>query len=251
MNLWKTPWGRAGAILTVALSLLAVTGVAGGLVAPNPDEVITKVDICHRTNSNQNPYIINQPDASGDVDGHADHTGPVWNDTLKEDHIKWGDIIPEFTWSGGHFDGLNWDDAGKAIYANDCVPLEPPENQLFGQLSITKVVSGNDGVPANFTIHVVCDDKARVDVLIHPGPPVVFTDIEAGSTCIITELGTDGFPSGTVVSFSPPTANTTGVLVDANQLVEVTVTNAFPNVASGGGSSPAPTPIVVSPAFTG
>jgi hypothetical protein len=247
MNLWKKPWRRAGALLTVAVSLLVATSVAGALTAPDPNEVITKVDICHRTNSNQNPYVINQPDASGDVNGHADHTGPVWNETLKQNHIKWGDIIPEFTWSGGHFDGLNWDDAGKAIYANDCVPTEPPEEQLFGQLEITKVVTGNDGVPANFTIHVDCDDKPRDDILVHPGPPVVFTDIEAGSTCIITEVGTGGFPPGTQVSFSPPTANTTGVLVDANQTVQVIVTNAFPTVSSGS----APPPVVVAPAFTG
>jgi len=65
---------------------------------------VTKVDICHRTNSNQNPYVVNAPDASGDVSGHDGHDGPVWDDSLKENHIKWGDIIPPFKYSGGDQD---------------------------------------------------------------------------------------------------------------------------------------------------
>lgn len=66
------------------------------------------------------------PTVTSATSGHADHTGPVWDATLKADHIKWGDIIPPFKFDGGTFPGLNWNDAGKAIDATDCVPAPPP-----------------------------------------------------------------------------------------------------------------------------
>jgi len=249
---WSVDVPRLGAVLSFANRTVRCPP-GQSPAAANPDEIVTKVDICHRTNSNQNPYVVNAPDASGDVSGHDGHDGPVWDDSLKENHIKWGDIIPPFKYSGGTYPGQNWDATGKAIYENDCVPPDPPEEQLFGQLQIAKVVTGTEGVPADFTIHVDCDDKARDDVTIHPGAPAVFSDIEAGSTCVITELGTGGFPSGTTVSYSPPTANTTGVLVEANQHVDVTVTNAFPTAS--GPTPPGPTvaaeAVSVTPRFTG
>ena len=84
-----------------------------------------KQTICHRTNSNTNPYVVNTPDKNGDLDGHAGHLGPIWNDTLKDQHIKWGDIIPAFDYNDhgtpAHFDGLNWTTEGQAIFNNGCV----------------------------------------------------------------------------------------------------------------------------------
>jgi hypothetical protein len=251
---------QAAVLAAAAMALLFATGIAGGLTPPDPTQVVDHVTICHRTNSNNNPYVINSPAADGDVSGHADHVGdgtltepvpgPVWNDTLKAQHIKWGDIIPPFKWSGGDYPGLNWTAAGQAIYENDC-EAPPPVEQLFGELEITKaVVNGTvPGAPASFTLHVDCDDKTRDDIVINGtgnvGNPVVISDIEAGSTCIITELNTNTFPAGSTVAFNPPTANTTGVLVDAEQTVEVTVTNTFQ------APTPAAEAVTVTPAFTG
>jgi uncharacterized repeat protein (TIGR01451 family) len=87
-----------------------------------------KQTICHATDSNTNPYVVNTPNKNGDVDGHAGHTGPVWNPSLKADHIKWGDIIPPFDYndhgSPAHFPGLNWDANGQAFFNNNCqVPI--------------------------------------------------------------------------------------------------------------------------------
>jgi uncharacterized repeat protein (TIGR01451 family) len=87
-----------------------------------------KQTICHATDSNTNPYVVITPDKNGDVDGHAGHTGPVWNPSLKADHIKWGDIIPPFDYndhgSPAHFPGLNWDANGQAFFTNHCrVPI--------------------------------------------------------------------------------------------------------------------------------
>lgn len=93
------------------------------------------VTICHRTDSNTNPYVVITVDADA-ADGaladkgggdHTKHTGPVWNDTLKASHMKWGDIIPAYTFTGGSYGGLNWDASGQAIWNNGCkVPTPSP-----------------------------------------------------------------------------------------------------------------------------
>ena len=252
--------GRVVALPLVAGMLLLGTAMAGALTPPNPDEVVDKVTICHRTNSNENPYVMNTPDADGDVSGHADHVGgdndgagpgPVWDPTLKAQHIKWGDIIPPFKWSGGDFPGLNWTTEGEAIYANDCVPEEPPP-ELFGTLTITKVVVNPESpdVPqGGFTVHVACDDKVRDDVVIpkggNQGNPVVIDDIEAGSTCVVTEVNP---PAG--VSYTPPGVDTTGVVVDDEQTVAVTITNPF-TIPSGETVTPAVEAVTATPRFTG
>lgn len=77
-----------------------------------------KVTICHASSSDANPYIVNQPNKSGDVGGHDDHNGPIWFDGIEED---WGDIIPPFDYGEGeHYAGKNWTAEGIAIYENDC-----------------------------------------------------------------------------------------------------------------------------------
>jgi hypothetical protein len=256
--------GAAAAALSVASLMFVATSAWGVLVPPDPNVIVDKVTICHRTNANTNPYVINQPDANGDVSGHAGHTGPVWNPTLKAQHIKWGDIIPPFTFNGGSFPGLNWTPEGQAIYQNDCKPLTPPE-QEFGSLSVTKTVVAPTGTPTgtpptSFTVHVECDDGiTSVNVLFGAnggaGTPPTITGIEAGSTCIVTETGTGSFPPGTVVTYTPPDANTTGVLVDANQHVQVGVTNTFasepPAPSTPAPSTPAAQVVTAQPTFTG
>jgi hypothetical protein len=95
-----------------------------------------KVIICHRTDSEKNPYVRIDVDVAS-VDGDAgndhgkgdhllEHTGAVWAgpDTPKEP--KWGDIIPPFYDDGvtpTGYPSLNWNDAGKAIFDNGCNPV--------------------------------------------------------------------------------------------------------------------------------
>src|SRR3974390_1051044 len=81
-----------------------------------------KVPLCHRTDSDSNPYVQITVDvsAAGIHEGHADHTGPIWNATLKASHVKWGDIIPAFTYAEFSFPGMNVP-AGDAWLANGCV----------------------------------------------------------------------------------------------------------------------------------
>lgn len=95
---------------------------------PKPD----KITICHRTASYSNPYTSNSvAQSSVDGDGGNDHgqgdhflehTGPVFYPEIPK-HTEWGDIIPPIP---GVHNGLNWTEAGQAIYNNGCeVPAEP------------------------------------------------------------------------------------------------------------------------------
>ena len=251
--------GVAVVPLIVGALVLGATMAVSALTPPNPDEVVENVTICHRTNANTNPYVIIEVDVESIVNpnGHATHTGPIWTPDLKAQHIKWGDVIPEFTYednTGEHvFPGLNWSPEGQDFFENGCV-TPPPEVQLVGSLSVTKTVVGPNGtptgtLPTGFTVHVECDDLVTsVDVTFPAsggaGTPATINNIEAGSTCIVTELNTGTFPPGTTVSYTPVGANTTGVVVDANEHVVVNVTNTFAAAAP-------PVPVPTPPTFTG
>lgn len=84
------------------------------------DLVEKKVDICHRTGNNGNPYNSLSANKSADVSGHDGHNGPVWYPGIDE---EWGDIIPPFDYLGGSYLGKNWDTTGQAIWNNGCNPL--------------------------------------------------------------------------------------------------------------------------------
>lgn len=86
-------------------------------------DTVDKVTICHATASHSNPYTVNQPNKTADVQGHDGHNGPIWYSGIT---IVWGDIIPPFDYSGGSYPGKNWTTEGQAIWNNDCEIL-PPE----------------------------------------------------------------------------------------------------------------------------
>jgi len=136
----------ATAIERASLALVEIDATGGAFLAeaPNPEcegefPVLTdaiqlqaapqKVRICHSTSSENNPYVSQNPNASGDINGHADHTGGVFPDD------PWGDIIPPFDFGpGAQFDGLNWTAEGQAIYFNDC---NVPEDGEPGDINVT------------------------------------------------------------------------------------------------------------------
>jgi D-lyxose ketol-isomerase len=123
--------GRAHSLVAVLTAcVFALTGMsiflAGGATASAPER--HQVTICHATTSDSNPYVEETVDviAGGLQGGHEDHTGQVWNATLKDDHISWGDIIPAFSYDEFTFAGLNATGDGTAILANHCVvPVQP------------------------------------------------------------------------------------------------------------------------------
>jgi len=113
--------GRAVAILAT-LSLFV-------LLLPGDALAEAKVTICHATDSEGNPYVTNEPDASGDLNGHLGHTGPIWYPGAKADGVTWGDVIPPIP--GIIDEGLNWTAEGQAILENGCVvPGQAPTGTL-------------------------------------------------------------------------------------------------------------------------
>jgi hypothetical protein len=153
-------WVRRLGFGAVAAGLvLAVVGVSMTPASANHNG--GKVTICHRTNSDTNPYVVISPDEAA-VDGAApangdhflEHVGPVWNPTLKALHIEWGDIIPPVP---GHHAGLNWTAEGQAIYNNGCSSTPAAPNASAAQCvggvpGITVTLTNTGTTTANFVV---------------------------------------------------------------------------------------------------
>ena len=101
-----------------------------------------KVTLCHRTNSETNPYVQITVSVISILKnkGHDSHNGAVFEPGLKDAKIKWGDIIPSFsfeddgnpdTYPGQNVAGGDPDDPrGDVFLANDCqLPGEPPDEE--------------------------------------------------------------------------------------------------------------------------
>jgi len=115
---------RCGWIAIAALSGAALMAPSTALATkPAPDH---KVTICHATSSHSNPYVMPTVDiaSSGHLRGGHDtrHEGPIWSPTLAK-HVKWGDIIPPYTYGTFSYAGQNWTAEGRAIHAAGCFVL--------------------------------------------------------------------------------------------------------------------------------
>ena len=140
----RRPTRRTGRTFIAALLFGAALAVPSAALAtqPAPDH---KVTICHRTDSNTNPYVEETVDiaSSGHLKGGHDteHEGPIWNPTLKGDKIEWGDIIPPYTYGDFSYPGQNMAAEGRrhprragcvgraAVRARATDPSEPVETE--------------------------------------------------------------------------------------------------------------------------
>jgi hypothetical protein len=115
----RSPWRVLGVLAALgALSVLAVTEVSAADSAPH------KVTLCHATDSASNPYELITVDYHGAIDGHANHTGPLFSPETSSQ--GWGDVIPPFDFGAdGSFAGMNWTADGQALLANGCVATPP------------------------------------------------------------------------------------------------------------------------------
>ncbi len=128
----KKKFGGGKIIATILGLVLLVGGIGAGIILIQQKQLVPQqasttgtIRICHSTGSGANPYIVNNPDKTGDVGGHDGHNGPIWYSGIAG---AWGDIIPPFNYdNGGHYNGKNWTDEGQAFYNNGCsTPAQSP-----------------------------------------------------------------------------------------------------------------------------
>jgi hypothetical protein len=110
-----------------------------------------------------------------------------------------------------------------------------------GSLSVFKVVQPPSGVPvaplpSSFSATVNCDDNVHTNVQVTfgagggAGNPSSITGIPVGSVCTVVENETNTFPPGTVVTYNPTGADTTGVTIGDTSGVSVTIDNDFTGI---------------------
>ena len=129
---------RAAAALTLAV---AATPLAAGVASASQGGEDHKVTLCHRTNSEHNPYVVITIDKAGVYKtGHDSHDeGGVYQAGDKARGVRWGDIIPAFDYYAtpqdqkdgtvSHYDGLNTTAEGLSVLANGCEVPSAPEEQ--------------------------------------------------------------------------------------------------------------------------
>ena len=249
---------RKRAKLTAAVGILTMLFGAMLVLAPSagadlPEGTVTivgggNVPICHASNAETNPYIMNSPSysATGDVTGvnHEGHNGPVFQLGMKAQKIEWGDIIPPISLDGTtlHYPGKNWTDAARRLYAVCIGELPAPT----GSISVDKHLAGNDTAAHasdvfNFTLSCTADDEAVVltagdasFTLTESQQAKTVANIPTGSLCTVTETGVSNPVSITV---DDDTATTTtsrsGILIGDGTTRDVDVTNTFDRVLAG------------------
>ena len=178
-------------LVSSACSLVLAVGgyfLSGVLTGPargdNGTPPTGQFTICHATGSSSNPYVVEHPDASGIVDGHADHQYDE-------------DIIPSFDYTNAHGDTATYPGqnlgpleqfggiSGADILANGCTVPTPNTpgvtNTVTNMQTQTVTVTQNGQTVTVFVpgatppANVVTQERVVTQTVTTPGQTVVQT----------------------------------------------------------------------------
>jgi hypothetical protein len=197
-------------------------------VAPAAADPKPNITYCHRTDAVDNPYVAHTTDADSIIkEGHGSHTGPIFPETGPNG--KWGDIIPPFDYTGGHFPGLNWNAEGATIVAAKCLvviePIPPDETSTTTEATTTTTtVAGETTLPGETT----AETTAPAGETSSTGAGA--TEPETSSTFVAE--GTTAPPAGATTTTStatsidtlpgePPATNAPPPLTDPGAGIEI------------------------------
>jgi hypothetical protein len=173
-------------ITAMAGTVMVLTSLGSGASAAPADP---KVTLCHRTDSETNPYVQITIAAAAAFNAHFKlHQGDVWFPGHPKEP-KWGDIIPPSTFNGNDFQE-NWDAAGQAIFNNGCQPVVVTTTTPVPPPSTSTVPESNppSSVTTSSSVSISASSSASV-------PP-------ATSTTAATSVGP--IPSGVSAGLHSP-----------------------------------------------
>ena len=249
---------------TAGIGLVVGPLLAGWMVLPTAAATpVDKVVICHATSSVSNPYISTQIDVSSVdeegnrfLNGHGDHTGPVFDPDDPQD--DWGDIIPAFTNpdTGTPFPGLNWPE-GQAIWEAGCMIPSPSPTETSPtptetsptptetsptptETSPTPTETSMTPSPGETVTVTATATVTATQVIVVPGPGVT-------TTVTATPTPTETSPTPTETTLTPSPGTTSATPTSATPTPTETTVTPSPGTTSATPSPSDDTTITVAP----
>lgn len=235
---------------TAGIGLVAGPLLAGWMILPTAAATPSdKVVICHATSSVSNPYTVNQVNTSSVdeegnkfLNGHGDHTGPVFDPDDPQD--DWGDIIPSFTntVTGTSFPGLNWPE-GQAIWEAGCMIPSPSPTETSPtptETSPTPTETSPTPSPGETVTVTATATVTATQVIVVPGPGVT-------TTVTATPTPTETSPTPTETTLTPSPGTTSATPTSATPTPTETTVTPSPGTTSATPSPSDDTTITVPP----